>query len=496
MFRLPVFLAILLIFAIPCTAYARDDKGGPFFDLGVFAFEAKNFVEAETNLKKALSLGPDNPLYHHYLGKTYLGMQRYDLAEEHLRRAERLDAELVGLSYDLAVLYYETERYAQAVEFYRKVIRDAPENILAHYQCGISLYRQQKYKEALFYFTTASEMSPTIKTNGYFYAGICSLKVGDYDTAIERLNYVRENTDSETLRSHALKWLNNIEKQKKQLKPYHLFLKAGYQYDSNVTLDPVDEDFITEEDDFLATVYFSGSFNLLEADKGRYVFGVGYNHYMTMHNRLTEYDLTGSMGNVYARANPGPLRFSIAYIPHYYWLDREDYLRRHQIMPEVVWQARSNLIVRFSYSYYDNDYFTEDGRDGQTHEPVLSGYYFFGRQRGYVFGGAGYEANSARSPDQDYGRLLIRGGLSHNLFWRLKLAVNVRYYGKRYDNVDSNYTVRREDDKYYGGITLSRPLFYDWLKITAEYNYTKNNSNISVFEYRRHVGTVYLSTRF
>ena len=91
---------------------------------------------------------------------------------------------------------------------------------------------------------------------------------------------------------------------------------------------------------------------------------------------------------------------------------------------------------------------------------------------------------------------MVRSGLSYGLPWKLKLGLNVRYNDKTYDNVDSGYNVRREDDKYFGAVTLSRPLGYEWLILTGEYGYTKNYSNISVYEYKRHVGTLYLSARF
>lgn len=494
MARLKGFSAVLLVFIFAFSSNAQENRGDTYFDLGVYAFEDRKFDDAEVNFKKALELSPASPQYHHYLGKTYLGMEKYDLAEKYLKTAQELDSELVGLQYDMGVLYYKTGQYSSAVELYKKVVTEEPDNILALYHCGVSLYKQQKYEEALFYFKASSEKSPTLKANGYYWAGICLMKMGDFEKAIERLTYVRENAESETLKSHAVKWLNAIEKQKRRLKPYSLFFKLGYAYDSNVTLDPVDEDVVADEDDFLTTIYFSGSYNIVNQSNS--VFGVGYNHYQTLHNRLTEYDLTGSIGNIYGRIVTGPLTFSLSYLPHYYWLDRDDYLRRHQFAPEITWRAKSNLVARFSYGYYDNDYFKSDPRDGQTHEAILSGYYFFGKQKNYLYGAFGYEGNAAESPDQDYGKVLVRGGLSYGLPWMLKLGLNGRYYGKNYDSVDSVYNVKREDDKFFGAATLSRMVYYDWLTLTGEYNYTKNNSNITAYEYRRHVCALYVSARF
>ena len=55
----------------------------------------------------------------------------------------------------------------------------------------------------------------------------------------------------------------------------------------------------------------------------------------------------------------------------------------------------------------------------------------------------------------------------------------LKFYLKDYDNVNSIFGVRREDNKYNILVSLSRNLFYNWLRVVGEYSYTKNDSNIS-----------------
>jgi tetratricopeptide (TPR) repeat protein len=485
---------MLLVFTVAFVSHAKENKGRTYFDIGVFALQDGDYQKAETNFIKALDQNPNNPVYHHYLGKTYLQAARYAQAEEHLTRAEELEPDLSELQYDIAYLYYKMENYSRAAERFKTLVITEPDNVLAHYQCGISLYKQRQYAEALDFFVAASEMSPTIKANGYYYAGICLLNLGNYDQAIERLAYVEAKADSELLKDHAIRWLNVIERQKVSMKRYRLYLKIGYQYDSNVTLDPIDTDIIADEDDFLTLVYLSGSYNFI--NRKRFVVGAGYNHYQTLHNRLTEYDLIAGIGSIYGRYRTGQFLFSLTYFPHYYWLDTEDYLRRHQWTPDITWRINRDLITRLSYSYYDNDYFQSDDRDGHTHEPVLSAYYFFNNRNAFVFGSLGYEDYNATSPDQYYEQVKLRGGLSLKIPWKLTLYTTVRYYDKNYNHVNSIYNVEREDDKFNGTIALSRQIVYEWLILTGEFDYTKNNSNIDDYGYRRYRGTLSLAAKF
>jgi tetratricopeptide (TPR) repeat protein len=394
----------------------------------------------------------------------------------------------------MAFLHYKTENYSRASELFEEIVKEEPGNVLAYYHGGISLYKEKAYAKAVSFFMTASEMSPTIKANGYYYAGICHLKMGDMDKAEELLKYARDHADSESLRGYAIRWLGIIDRQRKALKPYSVYVKLGYQYDSNVPLEPVDEDIYTNEDDFVTVGYFSGKYNLL--NRQDYVAGVGYSHYQTWHNDLEQYDLVGSIFDLYGQYRQGPMTFSLSYLPHFYWVDSSRYLRRHQIRPEVSWKITDSLLTRFSYSYYHNNHLKDHDRDGHTNELSLSTYYSLKNRKGYLFGGIGYEDEKASHPDRYYDQWKIKLGLSHKMPWELELNISGKYYIQNYDHVDSFYLVQREDREYNGSISLSRRLYYEWLSVVGEFSYTKNSSNIGDFEYKRQMVTLSLEARF
>jgi Tfp pilus assembly protein PilF len=475
-------------------AHAEEEGGRGYFDLGVFAYEDGNYQNAEGYLKKALEFNPDNPYYNHYMGKTYLKTEDYRAAEQYLGKAWKLDPDISGLKYDRAMLNYKTSKYSTAAGLFAEIVDEDPSNVLAQYHAGISLLKQKKYDKALERVLAAAEMSPTIKANGYYYAGVCYWKMGQADQAVEKFEYVRDHADSELLRENALAWLKTIEEEKQARKPYSLYLKLGYGYDSNVTLDPLDEDVFSDEDDYFNRVHFSGKLNVI--NRKDLVLGAGYSHYQSWYNDLEEYDLMGSLFSVYAKYYLRPFTLGLSYLPSYYWLDQDSYLRRHTVKPEVIWEWKDRLSTVLSYSYSDNDYFQDEGWSGDRHEGYLDAYYSILDKMGFLFGGIGYEANNASNPDQDYGWLKTRVGALFYLPWELELDVRGRYQNKQYDNVDTFFGVKREDDKYYGAVSLARKLFYQWLAIVGEFNYTKNNSNISTYEYDKYVGALYLRAQY
>ncbi len=468
--------------------------GRAYYDFGVFAYEDGDYEDAEKNLKKALEFDPDDPFYNHYLGKTYLKMERYQETENCLSKAWEVNSDIPGLKYDLAFVNYKMSNHARAGGLFKEIAKENPSNVLAHYHAGITQFKLKRYSEAPEYLIAAAEKSPTIKANGYYYAGICYLKTGDFEKAVEKFEYVRDHAESELLREYALKWLQAVDKQKKALKSYSLYLKMGYQYDDNVRLEPLDQDIYADEGDYVAVGYFSGKYNVV--NRQDYKMGLGYSHYQTWHADLDQYDLVGSIFNLYGKYRLRPLTFGLSYVPSYYWVDSEDFLMRHQVKPEVMWRVKKNLATRLSYSYSRNNHFQDNDRDGHTNEVFLDAFYGIGDKRRCLFGGIGYEVNSASHPDQYYGQLKTKLGISLPLAWGLNLSSTGKYYQQQYDHLHSLYGVKRKDAKYYGAISLSHRLFYDWLTISGEFSYMNNDSNINNYEYKRKVTSLFLTGKF
>jgi hypothetical protein len=67
-----------------------------------------------------------------------------------------------------------------------------------------------------------------------------------------------------------------------------------------------------------------------------------------------------------------------------------------------------------------------------------------------------------------------------------------------YDNPNSfspNGTARRRDNIMFVTASISRRLT-NWLSMSADYNYTRDQSNLLVFDYNRSVFSLTLSSRF
>lgn len=491
-----VIIPFLLFSSLSSLAQERAtvEPGSAYYDFGVFAYEDEDYEDAEANFLKALSFNAENAFYNHFLGKTYQKMKRQLEAMRYLAQAWESDPTLTGLRYDLAFQHYQMTYYDIASDLFMQTVEEDPANVLAHYYAGISLFKQKRYGEALGYFTGAAEKSPSIRGNGFYYAGICYRKMGKIKDAVDYFTYVKYVADSQTLKDNAAKWLEAIEANRKNLKPLHLYAKIGYGYDDNVRLEPLDFDIFADEDDYQISAYLSGRFNFVNRDDLK--IGFGYNHFQTIHDSLEAFDLIGSISNIYLKYRIRGMTLGFSYQPSFFWLDTASYMRRQQFKPEISMRINNRLSTRFSYSYMEINHVQDDGRDGHIDEITADGFYNYTEKGMLLFGGAAYEVSQTAHPDQEYRQSKLKLGLRTSLPLALKLNATVKYSSKRYDNVDSIINVMRNDGKYHMALSLSTRFLSDGCSIIADFSYTKNDSNINVYNYERFVTTLSLATTY
>lgn len=266
-----------------------------------------------------------------------------------------------------------------------------------------------------------------------------------------------------------------------------LFLKVGVRYDGNVQLDPVDQDVFADTKDVLGVVYFTSRYKLLS--NKAYQISAGYSHYQTFHYDIHDYDLAGSIGYLGGKYRFKSFTFGLSYQPSYYWVDYNRFILYHIIKPEVSWQISDKFVTRASFNYSQNNNFRDDNRDGHTEGLFVDAFYTFSK-KGNVFGGGGYEKNSANHDDYEYNKIKTKLGVSYLLPMEIKLVATGKYDRKNYLYDDSSENKKRKDRKFSFSTSLSRPLFYEWLGIVLDYTFTRNSSNISDYEYDKHNMTI------
>jgi len=484
----------VLLLSFSVSALAEGD-GRVHYDLGVFALDEDNFVAAENYFAEALQREPDNPYYHYFLGKTYLKTKRPEDAIMALEAAWKLNPDISGLQFDLAMAYYEAGRYARAEELFSDLVAQDPTIVMARYYLGMAHFKQDNYGLALDPLLRAGEENESIRDNSYYFAGISHYKSDEPDKALEKLHYVESQGVSEKLRQSARQWQEVIRSQQARSARYNLYLKLGLEYDNNVRLDPLNADLFADEGDYATTAYFSARYKFVNALNRK--VGIGYSHYQTLYRELSEFDLIASVVSLfYQERLSRELYLSLQYHPSIYWLDDNRYLRRQQMRSTLLYRLDDTKGIWFSYDFTDNDYYTDMGRNGQSHDFSVDFFSMLFNKKADLSLGAGYGHHGSRHPDYEYDLLRTHFEFSYALPLEWKLILKGNWDRKDFDNIDSVNNLQRQDDKFSAGLELSRPLSYKWLLVQCEYRYTRNDSNIGYYSYEKNVTGLSLIAKF
>ena len=489
-------LAVLVLLLVGYSASAQQVINA-FYDEGVFAFEDGDYTSAEAAFLKALNSDPENPAANHFLGKTYLKLEQYAKAKTAIEKAWQADPDSPDLAFDRAFLYYKLEQYGKAAGLFQAVLEEEPSRVMAHFYCGVALYRERRYQQANPYLLAAAQNSANLKVKAYYFSGLCHYHMNQKDLALDRMNFVKSNSDSEVVRANAKRWIQSIQAGKQAQKPYKIDLRLAYEYDDNVPLEPTDQDDLySEEEDSLVFVYAAGEYNFVTQE--RFMLGAGLSRFQTWHMELDEYDSSETAAKLYGRYQTAPFSFGLQLVPSIYQLDGEDYLLTTEIKPTVSYAIGKQYTLWLSYTYADNDFRQSDydDRDGINHEVFLDDVYMLANDKGFLLGGIGYEINDAKEEQYDYNRLTIRVGGSYELPHKFEVGVLGTYASKNYADEDPLEDKNREDKRYKITLSLAREIYSPWLELAAEFTYTKNDSNISDYEYTRQIVGIGLRATF
>lgn len=483
---------ILLFFSVPMPGHASQWQ--MYYDIGVFAFEDKAYDTAKKNFLKALKTNPNNEYINQYLGRIYLATGEYNTARKTLGKAHETNPEIPGLVFELAMANFKIHAYPEAYKLFKTLNTDREANPLVSYYIGMSLFKQDEYTKALPYLLSASDMNPSIKSSGFYYAGICYNALENETLARQKFNFVIDNATSNFLIENAKKQLAYMDQKKAMAKPWLIQSQVSYGYDNNVTLAAVDSDVFSNQGDTFQEFFLSGSYHLI--NQGPHRLGLEFNRYQAWYDDLDQYNRTGTALGLYGFKYFSSAALGIHYSSALYEIDSKDYLTQDTIGVQMIVGSGKVLLSRFSYDYSKNDYDVYPDKNGHTHKIGADVFYTPIQGKTEFSAGTCFDDTSASNLDNHFKKFKTKIGITVKAPLKININLKGNYQIKNYNNTDSFYGIKREDKRFSGSITFAREIFYSWLNLSAELLCEKNNSNIGFFEYKRTVSTLSLGVNF
>ncbi|MDE0120064.1 MAG: tetratricopeptide repeat protein [Bdellovibrionales bacterium] len=152
------FLFLLCVFLTSCVSTEKQVKKAELHhQLALSLMKKCQYPSALTELRKAIELKSDEPLFYHSIALLYFQFKKYEKAIQYLKKALRLNPNFTSARIHLGRSLIEVNKWQKGVTELEKAKEDLtyryPENIHTH--LGLAFYKRKKYFEAEKHFQVA-----------------------------------------------------------------------------------------------------------------------------------------------------------------------------------------------------------------------------------------------------------------------------------------------------------------------------------------------------
>ncbi|MEO8338445.1 MAG: tetratricopeptide repeat protein [Nitrospirota bacterium] len=513
--------AIWLVLDHAAWAQAPNETYDFSMAKGTIEFGRKHFEEAAKLFERAQQVVPGDPEASEYLGQTLLRLKRYPEAETLFRNLTRRRPTRAQAWLGLAISQTQLGKYHEALASLEQVQTLDPQNPLVYFYQGVVSHELKSFAQAPELFSRAMALSPDLTPTSRYYTGMSYYERGLLDQAQKEFDAAMALGEPESeLARTARAILQQRTAVPKGPKQWDLNLSISGQYDSNVVLLPIGiqppggSTGISRRDDFRTTYYARGEYRPIQTSL--WTAGIAYGFYQSLQRTLNAFDIQDHAPSVFVQRQIGIVTARFQYAFDYVRVGGDPFLIAHALQPIITIAESNSLFTQIQLRYQDKD-FQDDRfagnslRDGKNWLAGVSQYAYFANgtghlRLGYTFdndrtgGGSPSSATVGVQTNADWAyhahRLSV--GLGVPEFWTLRPNFAFDYYRQNYDNPSSfsaGGTTARRDNILFFTATIGRPIT-DWLSVAAEYNYTRDQSNLQAFNYNRSVFSLTLNSRF
>jgi tetratricopeptide (TPR) repeat protein len=488
---------------------------------GIVEFGRRHYEQAAALFEQARQTVPNDREATEYLGQTLLRLKRYGEAEALFREVTvKWPAHPQGWL-GLGIAQAHRGNYHEALASLDTAQKLDPQNPLVYFYQGVVTHELKAFNQSPALFSRAMALSPDLTPSARYYTGMSYYERGLLDQAQREFEaaIALGEPESELART-ARAILQQQTTAPKGPKQWDLNLSVSGQYDSNVVLLPIGvqppggSTGISQKDDFRMTVYARGEYRPIQTTN--WTAGISYGFYQSLHQKLTTFDIQDHAPSVFIQRQIGIATVRIQYAFDYVRVGQDPFLLAHAVQPIITFAEGDRHFTQLQFRYQNKD-FQDDRfagnsfRDGKNWLAGITQFAYFAQGAGHVRLGYTFDTDrtGGGSPnvatpgiqtnaDWDYHAHRFSAGLGLPDVLTLKSSLAFDYYFMNYDNPSSfspNGTTKRRDEIMFFTATIGRSLTQN-LSIAAEYNYTRDQSNLAVFDYNRSIFSLTLSSRF
>ncbi len=489
-------LSFFLLLA-PAATHA-EEHAASHYARGLIEFHAERYPAALELFDRAVEAGSEDPYALYYRGVTRGHTSDWAGAETDLRRVVELAPELTRPRLELGTVLFHLARYGDALEWFRRAAEDpelAPDAAL---YSGVCRLRMGDTEGALAELSVPAAQDDSVAVAAHYYRALANDRAGDSKAAARDFTWVEQNAPGTDMAREATAYLGSSDAAQ-TTRPYTLYGKVGFAYDSNVLLaadgselDLGDGRVEHEKGDGRSELTVGGIVSGNVTESLSVVAGVEV--YRNLHFALSQFDLQDHRISAQLAWKPDE-RLSVGLLTRYdyYLLDNDGFLSEGTLLPWASFSqgdfGRNDVHYRFRSCDYRQTAF-ENALNGNNHAAGFRQYKYFGTASRYIAAGYRYIVQDLHGTDDDtfaFDAHEAGAGAGWDLPWNLDAELDYTYRHQDYDSDSGG----RDDDEHRVIFEIRRPLHRN-LNLIATYIGTFNDSTDPSFEYDRHTGSLTL----
>jgi tetratricopeptide (TPR) repeat protein len=524
--KLPLFpvlaafiaLAALTVFALPVFA-----QGPPSLKEGIELYNQESYEEAITVLTRARQEDPASAEAAFYLGMAY--RQSNDIPNAHRQFKEAVT--LKPLSDNAILELIETSTLMNDFDTAREWIGIAEQHNVYHARVaflkGTSLAKQGKIEEAIAAYETCKKLDASYTQSADVQIGVCYMNQRKFALARERFQAAVTQDPLTSMAENARRYQDAAEYLRFVERPLRLTIGVTGQYDSNYQLlaDDAPEPFATFLDSMNRRSWVMQ--NMVRLDyvpqlPAPFVFTAGYTALNALHERYSTNNDT--FANSFTLA-PGVNFDSIAVNlvgnythnlkrghnpPVFEATDNSSagyrrYSESASIGPLFRYLLSKNQIFEAYGAYVKKNFFFEvfnpglEDRSASGFDGFLGWVWFF-KENALLNLKVGYTRDNANGVNYSNGGYRYSATVIYPLIDKLRLQVGGEVYLQDYDNQNVIFdNIVRKDRIYTGTIGLTWSVL-QYMDVIAQYLYTRSDSNIFAYDYKRDIYSLGVEIKF
>ena len=495
----PIFLLILVsVWSLVCPGAALPDTRPDHLLMQqvINQVNQENYEEALALLNQAWQKGPRTPEKAFLLGKVNRRLLRYPEAQRYLEEAVRLKPDLAEAQLLLADTLIALDKPGQAEPHLRAAQAAGFEPGQTAYLQGMAAFKQKQFAPAAEHFRRA-QSDPKLTQEAKFQESMALASLNRYSEARRTMEEaIRLNPLSQTA-ALAQGYVQALDVRGKDVRRFRFSAATGFDWDSNVTLqpgDPVSAQLVSGQGDLTYTQLANFEYNFVP--RGPWALWALYSYYQNFHRRLTKFDMlsnTVGLTPMYTWTNS---RFWLPFTFNYTDVESDKYYTAFTLTPSYLylftsnWAIEGNLRLARQY-YWFPTLFPQDDRSGRNIAASLAGYYFFKNQQGYLQFRFTYEHyfTSGTNWENDAFRLSLSALYPFTEKFKVRGFVDLAFqpYTNNFFNGNPLVTNPKRDDTILMVGVEGTYAIWKGLEINAHYYYIQDSSNIAIYDYNRHI---------